>query len=184
MARRIRLTGSFATMPGCRKKTNNSSRDWIDNGVPEGRPVSTAAKPAFPDGWRIPKPDLVVKMPAAVHGAGQRGRRNTSTSPSIRVLLRTSGFAAPKPDRAIGASSTTCCCFIVPPEQSWPRPEDALFNAIAAFAPGCRRRSGPEGYAGRIPAGSRLVFQMHYTPNGSEQVDQSEAGFLRRTPKR
>ena len=36
----------------------------------------------------------------------------------------------------------------------------------------------PDGYARRIPAGSKLVFQMHYTPNGTEQIDQSEAGLV------
>jgi hypothetical protein len=32
--------------------------------------------------------------------------------------------------------------------------------------------------ARRIAAGSRLVFQVHYTPNGSEQFDQSRVGMI------
>jgi hypothetical protein len=35
-----------------------------------------------------------------------------------------------------------------------------------------------EGYAKLIPAGSKLVFQMHYTPNGSPQVDKSSIGLV------
>jgi len=35
-----------------------------------------------------------------------------------------------------------------------------------------------EGLAKRIPAGSKLVFQMHYTPNGSPQTDLSEVGLI------
>jgi hypothetical protein len=74
--------------------------------------------------------------------------------------------------------------YYVPPEQLWPRPEDALLNAVAAFAPGLPPTVHPVGYAARIPAGARFVFQMHYTPNGSEQVDQSEVGLILADPKK
>jgi hypothetical protein len=46
-----------------------------------------------------------------------------------------------------------------------------------AFVPGQRVRPYPEGTARRIAAGSRLVFQVHYTPNGTEQLDQSRVGM-------
>ena len=36
----------------------------------------------------------------------------------------------------------------------------------------------PEGYALKIPAGSKLVFQMHYTPVGTVQHDRSSVGFV------
>src|SRR5262249_37570477 len=58
------------------------------------------------------------------------------------------------------------------------RGEDALGNAIASFVPGKPAAIWPDGYARRIPAGSKLVFQMHYTPDGTEHVDQSEAGLV------
>jgi hypothetical protein len=38
--------------------------------------------------------------------------------------------------------------------------------------------SGPDDFALRIPAGSKLAFQVHYTPNGSPQTDLSEAGLV------
>ena len=34
-----------------------------------------------------------------------------------------------------------------------------------------------------IPAGSKLVFQMHYTPNGTAQEDRSCVGFKFADPK-
>ena len=43
--------------------------------------------------------------------------------------------------------------------------------------------NGPETHARLIPAGSKLVFQMHYTPNGAETTDQSEAGLVFADPK-
>jgi hypothetical protein len=37
---------------------------------------------------------------------------------------------------------------------------------------------GPPGTAKRIPAGSKLYFQVHYTPNGAEATDLSRAGLI------
>jgi len=36
----------------------------------------------------------------------------------------------------------------------------------------------PDGVAKKVPAGSKLVFQMHYTPCGSEQTDRSSIGLI------
>jgi hypothetical protein len=36
----------------------------------------------------------------------------------------------------------------------------------------------PPGHGRFIPAGSTLVFQMHYTPNGTEQSDLTKVGLL------
>jgi len=40
-----------------------------------------------------------------------------------------------------------------------------------------------DGLARLVPAGSKLGFQVHYTPNGSEQFDQSEVGLIFADPK-
>jgi hypothetical protein len=52
------------------------------------------------------------------------------------------------------------------------------FGFLAGFAPGTRPVIAPDGVARRIPAGSKLVFQMHYTPCGSEQTDRSSVGLI------
>ena len=51
-------------------------------------------------------------------------------------------------------------------------------KAVASSGPGIPAMVAPPGYARHIPAGSKLVFQMHYTPNGTPQIDQSEAGLV------
>jgi len=51
-------------------------------------------------------------------------------------------------------------------------------NLIAAYAPGANALFMGDGKtAVHVPAGSKLVFQMHYTPNGTEQKDRSYVGF-------
>jgi len=52
------------------------------------------------------------------------------------------------------------------------------FGFLAGFAPGTRPMVAPDGVAKKIPAGSKLVFQMHYTPCGSEQTDRSSIGLI------
>jgi hypothetical protein len=57
-------------------------------------------------------------------------------------------------------------------------PDIRGFHFLAGFAPGTRPMVFPEGTAKKIPAGSKLVFQMHYTPSGSPQLDRSSVGLI------
>jgi peroxiredoxin len=53
----------------------------------------------------------------------------------------------------------------------------ASFGQLCGYAPGTRPYVLPPGMAKLIPAGWQLVFQMHYTPNGSPQKDRSMVGI-------
>lgn len=53
----------------------------------------------------------------------------------------------------------------------------ASFGQLCGFAPGTRPYILPPGMAKLIPAGWQLVFQMHYTANGSPQKDRSAVGI-------
>jgi hypothetical protein len=66
-------------------------------------------------------------------------------------------------------------------EDKWIRAIEAQIGTrgnIGGFAPGGGTRVSPDGAAVLVPAGSKIVFQMHYTPNGSPQKDRSYAGFV------
>jgi len=54
---------------------------------------------------------------------------------------------------------------------------------LAGYVPGTRVEQMPTGMAKRIPANSELVFQIHYTPNGTAQSDLSKIGFWVADPK-
>jgi hypothetical protein len=45
--------------------------------------------------------------------------------------------------------------------------------------PGQRATTFPPGHARRIPARSKFVFQMHYTPDGREREDLTRVGLVR-----
>jgi hypothetical protein len=64
--------------------------------------------------------------------------------------------------------------FVLPPGADWERERIVL----TAYVPGLRYSALPTGAAKRIPAGSQFVFEMHYTPNGSEQQDKTKVGVM------
>ncbi len=54
---------------------------------------------------------------------------------------------------------------------------------LTAYVPGQRIIPLPPGHARKVPAGSKIVFQMHYTTNGSEQEDITKIGLIFARPE-
>ncbi len=53
-----------------------------------------------------------------------------------------------------------------------------LDDSVAiGWAPGLSPQAYKRDTALFVPAGAKLLFQMHYTPNGTEQLDRSYVGF-------
>lgn len=149
---------------------------WVENGMPQGDPDDLPPAPKFTEGWRIPKPDLVIKMPKpyTVPAKGTVPYQYFVVDPGFKEDVWYKGADARPGNPAIVHHMIL---FYVPPGEKVDGLK-ALYHAIASFAPGMPANISPDAYSRRIPAGSKLVFQMHYTPNGSEQVDQSEAGIV------
>lgn len=51
-------------------------------------------------------------------------------------------------------------------------------NYLVAMAPGTPPMVLRDGMAKLLPAGAKIVFQSHYTPNGSPQLDRSKIGLV------
>jgi hypothetical protein len=73
--------------------------------------------------------------------------------------------------------------FIRPPTLERGKGGQSQGMLLAGYAPGGGVRLNPPGVATKIPAGSKIVFQMHYTPNGSVQQDRSYVGLTFADPK-
>ncbi len=151
--------------------------EWIDNGCPEGDRSQLPPPPTFAEGWRIPKPDLVVKMPKPfkVPATGVVDYKYFIVDPGFKHDMWVKAAEGKPSNRSVVHHMVLC---YMPPGQTEPDPADPLVHAVASSGPGIPALITPDGYARRIPAGSKLVFQMHYTPNGTEQIDQSEAGLV------
>ena len=147
---------------------------WVETGAPYGESKDLPALPQFVRGWHLEKePDLVVAMretPYQVPANGTVDYQYFVVDPHLEE------------DRWVSAAQ------VVPGNPSvvhhaivFVRPPDGVafegIGWIAAYVPGQRATLFPTGFARKIPAGSKFVFQMHYTPNGKAQEDCSKIGL-------
>src|SRR5262249_50813828 len=55
---------------------------------------------------------------------------------------------------------------------------DGTASTLVGWAPGDMPAVYPPGTAKKVPAKSRLLFEVHYTPNGTKQKDRSSVGII------
>jgi peroxiredoxin len=151
--------------------------EWAANGSPEGNPADLPPPPQFSGEWAIPEPDLIVTMPEpftvpANAVVPYKTFRTEVSFDEDRWLIAAEGRPG---NRAVVHHMLL---FYVPPDTKQISPEMPLLNVLGAYVPGLPTGVLPDGMARRIPAGSKLVFQLHYTPNGTEQSDQSSVGLV------
>jgi peroxiredoxin/mono/diheme cytochrome c family protein len=157
---------------------------WVENGAPEGDPKDLPPAPQFATGWQIPQPDAVIKMadtPYEVPATGTIEYQRFVVDP---------GFTEDKWVQAMEcvpgnpAVVHHIIVYLVPPGVTPSGQAGRLrSNWLGAFAPGVRPQVLEEGLGRYIQAGSKLLFEMHYTPNGTAQNDLSYVGFKWADPK-
>jgi peroxiredoxin len=155
--------------------------EWVEGGLPEGDPADLPPVPTFVEGWQIPKPDLVYRMsePFEVPASGVVEYQHFRIAADLEKDLWIRAAEMRPGNRAVVHH---LILFYTAPGQNRHRGEDVLGHSIATFAPGLPAMNLREGYAFRVPAGSQLVLQAHYTPNGTAQTDQSFAGIVLADP--
>ena len=190
--------GHFANDPSLSAEQIATISAWAAAGAPAGKPSDAPPAPHWAEGWNISKPDLVLRMPKPVpipaHGAVEYTYEIVPT-----------GFTQ---DRWIQMSEVRpsarqhvhhAVVYIRPPHSPWLQaapvgvpftasaltsPEDrrgahfTTADLLLVYAPGSSPDRWPEGLAKFIPAGSDLVFQMHYTTNGHAATDQTSIGLV------
>ncbi len=167
---------------------------WIDAGCPLGdeaddmprgaAEVPSAAVPPVrtaPDGWRIPPPDQVIFMadePFRVPAEGQVDYQYYQIDP---------GFTEDKYIQAVevrpGVPAVVHHALV-----SIVRDGDELLGfgtagVLMNYAPGMQPTVLPPGTAIHVPAGAKFLFQMHYTPSGTEQLDRTRMGIVLADPR-
>jgi thiol-disulfide isomerase/thioredoxin len=156
---------------------------WVANGAPEGDPKDLPAPPQFAEGWMIPEPDQILYMrdePYEVPATGVVEYQMFVVDPGWKEDKWISAIE-PRP----GNPSVVhhILMFVIPPDGNMNAGLGSGNDFLGAFAPGLRPEPLPTGLARFVPAGSKLVFQLHYTPNGSPQKDRSYCGFVFTDPK-
>lgn len=151
--------------------------DWIENGMPAGNAADLPKPRQFVDGWQIPKPDIVLEMPAA-YSVPAKGTVEYQYFPVNHTFDEDQWIVASEARPGNRAVVHHLILFFVPPGFNRPEQAASLENSVATFAPGMPAWQAKPGMAKRIPAGSKLIFQAHYTPNGTEATDLSKAGLV------
>jgi len=157
---------------------------WCESGAPEGDPNDMPPAPTFATGWQIPKPDETVYM------AEQGYDVPASGTIEYQRFVVDPGWTEDKWISALecvpGNPSVVhhIIVYLVPPGASPSGQAGRLrSNWLGAYAPGLRQKPLDSGYARYVQKGSKLLFEMHYTANGTPQQDRSYAGFVFADPK-
>lgn len=170
--------GQFANDRQLTKEEKDLIQQWVKAGAPKGDLSKAPAPPTFTEGWQLQRPpDAVVKMRALPYSVPAEGVVR------YQYFIVDSGFAEDKWIEAmevLPGNRAVVHHILVFARGPMGGPEaniDPVRGFLAGYVPGLRARPLPAGMAKRVPARSKLVFQIHYTPNGSAQVDQSKIGF-------
>jgi hypothetical protein len=149
-------------------------------------------------GWNIPAPDLVVQMPKPVAIPAQGDVEYTyEIVPTRFTEGKWVSMSEIRPTSRENVHHAVV--YIRPPDSNWLRraPLGVPFTAsdmsdpadrhdthttkadiLLVYAPGSSPDNWPAGMAKFIPAGSDLVFQMHYTTHGRAATDQTKIGLV------
>lgn len=150
-------------------------RTWVASGTPYGDPKQLPEEVEFVQGWQLPRsPDLVLQMserPFQVPAIG---------TVEYQYFVVNPGFAE---DKWISAAQ------VIPGSRSvlhhsivFIRPPDGVrFRGIGwltGYVPGQRLPKSRPHMARFVPAGSKFVFQQHYTPTGTVEEDLTKVGLV------
>ncbi len=164
---------------------------WADNGAPAGSLTDAPPAKHWVEGWTNGTPDSVISLakPYAVpktgvveytymivpthfeHDTWVRGAEIVPTDRS--VVHHIIAFIRPPGSKWFADQKTGE--FFVPAKSG--RGGEARAELLVGYAPGLPAAILPDGVAKLVPAGSDLVLQLHYTPNGKEVQDQSKVGL-------
>ena len=151
---------------------------WVDAGAPKGEPAHLP-KPRTPTtGWQIGEPDLTVPMsrrPFRVPATGTVEYQHFEVDPGFTEDKWVKAAECRPGNRAV-------IHHIIVGLRGEGDFGDGVHDQlqsdwIAGQAPGSPPMVLPKGYAKFVPKGAKLIFQVHYTPNGTATSDISTIGL-------
>jgi len=190
--------GQFSNDPSLRPAELATLAAWAEAKSPAGETKDARPSRRRTESWSIPKADLVLKMPQAVALPASGDIEYTyEIVPTNFKEDRWVQMAEVLP--MLRSNVHHAVVYVRPPDSNWLRhapvgvpftastltdPEDRRgahwtdSDVLLVYAPGSSPDAWPEKMAKFVPAGSDLVFQMHYTANGHAASDQSSIGLI------
>jgi hypothetical protein len=170
--------------PCCGKFSNDrtltaAERDtlvqWAGGGAPQGDPHDAPPARVWTDGWNLPSPDLVLAMtkPFAVPATGTVEYQYFATPTGFTEDRWVTGVEVKPGNRAVVHHIVV---YIREPGQTWQQ-APTTSDILGLYTPGASADILLPGMARLVKAGSELVFEIHYTPNGKRAFDQSRVAM-------
>jgi hypothetical protein len=181
--------GQFANDRSLSQHDVETLAAWVKAGAPEGDAKETPRSPEYLDGWNIPKPDVVLEMPAAfsVPATGTIDYQYVLVPGKFEKDTWVQMAEVRPGNRAV---LHHVIAYIRPAGSKWlpgikagvpfvPDGEGAKGHRefLVGYAPGMPPAVLSDGRAKLIPAGSDIIFEMHYTTNGKAGTDQTKIGL-------
>lgn len=156
---------------------------WVRNGAPEGDPDELPEPKTYTTGWQLPRtPDETFEMrkdPFHVSAEGEIKYQYFKVDPGFTEDKYISAAEIIPGNREVVHHILV---FAKPPGERFPIGGGGG-EFLVGYVPGSRFKPLPKGFAKLVPKGSELVFQVHYTPIGTEQIDLSKVGFVYEQPE-
>jgi len=190
--------GKFSNDPSLTDEQIALLAAWATAKTPAGNLADAPPPKKWADRWTIPTPDLEIKMvePVNIPADGDVGYTYEILPTHFKEgrWVQASEILPGLPEHVHHA-----VVYVRPPDSPWLRhapmgkpftaesldsPEDkkdAMWtdsDILLVYAPGSTPDNWPRGMAKFIPAGSDLVFQMHYTTNGKPGQDLTRIGLI------
>jgi len=144
---------------------------WVNGGAKEGDLKDLPPMPQYTEGWRIGKPDETFAVPEqSVPAEGVVSYQYIT----VPTNYKEDRWITSAEIRSTGRDAVHHVIVFVQ-EPGSTRAEGRL---LVGVAPGEDPTIFAPGFARKVPAGSNLVFQIHYTPNGTAVKDVTTVGLI------
>jgi len=190
--------GHFSNDPSLTQQEIDALVSWANAQAPAGDPHAAPPPRQWPEGWMIPQPDAVVRMPKPVP-LPQHGDIDYTYEIVPTGFTKDKWVQMSEIQPSSRANVHHAVVYVRPPNSNWLRHapigvpftgadmtdqqdrQDTRFtqaDILLVYAPGSSPDNWPEGMAKFVPAGSDLVFQVHYMTHGHATTDQSSIGLI------
>jgi len=168
---------------------------WVTAGSPKGDPKDMPPPLSFTAGWGIPKPDVVFELPKAfpVPESGMveyqyaivptgftkdTWVQAAEVRPTKRAVVHHIIAYVREPGSNYFKDQKPGVFFEAPPPKDEKVDTSALpSDFLVGYAPGQPAEILQPGQGKLIKAGSDIVFEVHYTPNGTPVMDRTKLGL-------
>jgi len=142
---------------------------WLQSDRPTGDPREAPPPRAWPTGWLIGEPDLVVEIPEPVEipatGVVDYLLRDSPTHLDRDVWLQAIQILCENPG---------VCHHVLAIARY---PGEGRQEFIDSYLPGKEPTIHPEGMAALLRKGAVIHWNLHYTPNGKPARERTKIGF-------